>query len=222
MSSRLFSEHNPVTHCAPKRVRRTWGRTLVHGLMVLALAALVGWLLHCVRHAAEPLGSTLRVGSSARPWGATMPLAVLPVNQALVVGALMLISTLGIALAVRRVRRDDLAAQACRRDLQARREDAEDVAFWDSYATCRSKLHAADGVTTVALSLSLEDLRGIVDACRVECRMSLLLVEASLTTTTLEDYMDALRVVQAKQTQVTRTLSDLLRSLQIENTEVRA
>lgn len=71
---RLFAIHNPVTHCAPKRLRRTWGATVLTVLTGLALAALTGWLLWIVK-------ATLEVGVGVAPGTG---LAVAPLQMVVV------------------------------------------------------------------------------------------------------------------------------------------
>lgn len=162
----------------PRRVRRTWGRTLVDVLMLVALAALCGWLWSCVKAATVP-GSSFLVLRSERL------VAMAPVSQGLVFGLLLILSVLGVVLAVRKVRQNELEAEL----------------RWE--ATTEQRV----------LKLGLEDLREIVNACRAESRVALLFVEAALTTTDLDDYADALRAAHAKLLQVTKTLGHLQRSL---------
>ena len=181
MSNRLFSTHNPVIHCAPKRVRRTWGRTLIDVLMLLALAALCGWLWSCVRHAAV---------SSFRFQVSSLPLAMAPVTQGMVYGLLLSLSVLGIVLAVRKVRQNELEAEQS----------------W-------SIKHRTSNAEHRTLRLGLEDLREIVRACRVESREVLLLVEMMQRTVEQTQLDMGLEVAARKLTQLTKTLGHLHKSL---------
>lgn len=190
MSNRLFAANNPVVHCAPKRVRRTWWGTVLTVVTLLLLAALCGWLWICVRQAS---GQTWRLGDMETG----RILAMAPVPQGMVFGLLLSLSVVGIVIAVRRVRQHDIEAEL---RWEARRNDE-----------C--------GMTNDELKrvrIGMEDLRQIVLACRAESRVALLFVEAALTTTDLDDYADALRAAHAKLAQVTRTLGDLHRSLEPE------
>ncbi len=182
MSNRLFSVNNPVTHCERRRVPRTWGRTVLTGLTLLALAALCGWLWSCVRQAS---GQTWRLGDMET--GRIMAMAPLP--QGMVLGLLLSLSVLGIVIAVRRVRQHDIEAEL----------------RWEASGNDECGMPNAE---LKRVRVGLEDLREIVNACRVESRVALLFVEAALTTTDLDDYADALRAAQ-----VTRTLGELQRSL---------
>ena len=43
MSNQLFSFTGAITHCGPRKVRRTWLSRVVNVLVLMALAALCGW-----------------------------------------------------------------------------------------------------------------------------------------------------------------------------------
>jgi len=81
-----------------RRVRRTWGRTVVDVLVLLAVAALVAWLLQVVRGAAEPV-SSFRFQVS----GLTLAMAPVPkvgdgaVLPAVLMGMGVLIWLVGVA-----------------------------------------------------------------------------------------------------------------------------
>lgn len=190
MSEHFYSD--AITRC--KR-RRTWGRSLVNALMLVALAALVGWLLTCVRHATVLRGVDL----VAQRQGYLLAMA--PVSRGMVVGALMSLTAMGIVLVVRRVRRHEIEAE-----LQ-----------WTAKGT---PLLCPDD--QVKVLMGLEDLRGIVHASRVECRMAGLFVDAALTTTDLDEYGDALRAAQSKLAQVARTMGNLQQCLNGTSGEVRS
>lgn len=163
----------------PRRVRRTWGRTLLDVLMLLALAALCGWLWSCVRHAAT--AQTWRLGGMET--GRVVAMA--PVPQGMIFGLLVSLSALGIVLAVRKARANELEAEL----------------RWEA---CESQRRIA---------LGLEDLREIVRACRVESREALLLVECAQRTVEQTQIDASLAFAQRKLEQVTKTLGDLQRSL---------
>ncbi len=99
MSNRVFSDGIP--RC---RRRRTWGRTLVNLLVLIALVALSCWLWACVH------GATIPMLRTSIPGAATMPLAMAPITQGMVMGALMSLTAVGIAMAVRKMRQHDLEA----------------------------------------------------------------------------------------------------------------
>ncbi len=124
--SDLFATNNPVIHCAPKRVRRRWGATVLTMLTLLAVAALVGWLWSCVRHA----------GTLVAPQQGNFLLAMAPVPKWVsgsVLGLGLFFSAALIVLAVRKVRENDTfcadlrekQVQRKQRTLQARREFCE-------------------------------------------------------------------------------------------------
>lgn len=106
MSNRLFSATGAVWHCGPKRVKRTWGSTLVGVIMLLGLAALAGWLIYLLRHGTDISHSVTSGG---------MLLAVVPWQESAVIGcigALMVLSVVIIGLAVRKTRQNELDAAA--------------------------------------------------------------------------------------------------------------
>ncbi len=125
MSNRLFSEQEKArlqrkarfiyehTRGTPlerlewrTQPRRTWGRTLVNLLVLIALVALSCWLWGCVHGATVPMLRTeMRAGVPA------LPLAMAPASQGMVMGALMSLSAMGIVLAVRKVAQYDREAQ---------------------------------------------------------------------------------------------------------------
>ncbi len=112
MSNRLFAANCPVTHCAPKRLKRTWGRMLLDVLMLLALAALCGWLWSCVRHAAtEPTALV------AQQQGYLLAMAPVPLAQGMAMGGMLVALLLMVAWAGRKSAANERAA--------ARRWDAE-------------------------------------------------------------------------------------------------
>ena len=91
-----FSATGAVFHAGSKRVKRTWRRTFLNLLGLLALSALAGWLLHCVRDAAVGCGGVFlnrlkaglqcpEVGLIAAREGCLLALA--PVSEGLLVGA---------------------------------------------------------------------------------------------------------------------------------------
>lgn len=118
MSNRLFSVSCPVTHCAPSRVRRTWGRTVLDVLMMLVLAALCAWLWSCVKAVTVP-SSSIFVPCSGRL------LAMAPVNEGMVIGMVMSLSVVGIVLAVRKARETDAFCRRVRRLVEAGAKDYE-------------------------------------------------------------------------------------------------
>ena len=97
-----------------------------------------------------------------------------------------------------------------------------ELAAWDNFGERMETMPSRESLAAElrwsvadarALELGLEDLRGIVGACRAESRGALLFVEAALTTTDIDDYADALRAAHGKLLQVTKTLGDLQRLL---------
>ncbi|MDP1587729.1 MAG: hypothetical protein Q8M07_08310 [Prosthecobacter sp.] len=150
-------------------------------LTLLALAALCGWLWSCVKHASGVSSLKFQVSG--------LPLAMAPVSQGMIFGLLLSLSALGIVLAVRKVRENEL----------------EEEMRWEVVGMTNDELRR--------VQMGLEDLREIVNACRVESRVALLFVEAALTTTDMDDYADALRAAHEKLAQVTKTLGELRRSL---------
>lgn len=98
MSNRLFAATGAVWHSGPKRLKRTWWGTVCSVLMMLALAALTGWLWQCVKHVALPMPAGLHGTAMAT------------VTQGMVMVALLPLSALAISLAVRQIARNDHAA----------------------------------------------------------------------------------------------------------------
>lgn len=101
MSHRFYSAG--IERC---RRRRTWGDTLISGLMLLTLAALCGWLWSCVKSAAVALPGP----------GWSRSLAMAPVWQGPFLAGLALTIVVVIALAVRKVRSDDAFYASMRRE----------------------------------------------------------------------------------------------------------
>ncbi|MCG3206294.1 MAG: hypothetical protein KCHDKBKB_03028 [Elusimicrobia bacterium] len=62
--------------------------------------------------------------------------------------------------------------------------------------------------------MEAEDAARIVEACRVECRTALRLVQGAQRTLSVEDYGDALEGAQCHLDRVTRTLGELRRTLE--------
>jgi hypothetical protein len=106
MSNRLFGVNNPVTHCERRKVRRTWGGTVLTVLTLLALAALVGWLWSCVKHATVTLPGT----------GWSRSLAMAPMWQGPFLAGLALTIIVVVAMAVRKARADDAFYASLRRE----------------------------------------------------------------------------------------------------------
>ncbi len=159
MSNRLFAATGAIRHCGPKRVKRTWGSTVCTVLMLLALAALTGWLWHCVKHATLP-----------RP--ARVPgVAMAPVTQGMVMGALLSLSAMGIVLAVRKIARND--------------QDA--ATRWSV-----KKSVGADPLESLGQGIDLEKMRRVLGALIVEgceVRNAVLLANRDGS---VEDYGDRL------------------------------
>lgn len=147
MTNRLFSATGALCHAGPKRVRRRWWHTAVNLLMLLALAALAalaGWLWSCVRQAAGPAV-------------AVPGLAMAPLGQGLVMGALLSFSAVGIWLAVVRMRREDEAAARGRGAVPAPAEAG-------------TAMLGEDPLGLPAEGLTRAELRRIVDALGAEAR----------------------------------------------------
>ncbi len=98
MRNRLFSATGAVWHCGPKRVKRTWWGTGCSVFMLLALAALTGWLWHCVKHATLPAPAHLP------------GVAMAPITQGVVIVAVFAGTALVIGLAVRKTRQNEVQA----------------------------------------------------------------------------------------------------------------
>lgn len=156
MSNRLFSATGAVWHCGPKRVKRTWGGTLVGLLALLALSALAGWLLTLLRHGA---GISHCVTSSGMMLAmAPVPLAVdSPAMQGLATGLLMFFSAAGVVLVIWRARVDAVARM--RWAVVDERTEGEDLA---SPAACE------DPLALPATGMKHEELQRILTAMIVE------------------------------------------------------
>lgn len=156
MSNRLFAATGAVWHCGPKRVKRTWGRTVVGLLVMLALSALAGWLLTLLRHGA---GISHCVTSSGMMLAmAPVPLAVAsPAMQALVIGLLMFFSAAGVVLVMWRSRVD--AEARMRWAVVDERPEGRDLA---SPAPCEDPLALPE------MGMPREDLRRILASLTAE------------------------------------------------------
>jgi hypothetical protein len=163
----------PIFFATPlERIRRERRQRMislwVSIVVFAALIALASWLLYLVK----VTGLTASTG---------VGLAMAPVSQGMVFGLLLSLSVIGIVIAVRKVRQNEIEAE---------RED------W-------LKMTAPPDATPPS-----EDAR-IVEAVRLSCRSSLFLVESAIKNMSVEDYYDALEVVRQNLEQVTRTLKEL-------------
>lgn len=171
MSNRLFSATSAVWHCGPKRVKRTWWGTVCGVFMLLALAALTGWLWHCVKHAS--------MAAAPRLPGVAMA----PISQGMVMGALMSLSAMGIVLAVRKMARDD--------------REALDGVPWKNELEARVRCEAAkrrseDPLTMPYIGMSTEDLQRIFAALIFEVTEAQDMVCKATANCSVEDYGDRL------------------------------
>lgn len=152
MSHLSFSITGAICHAGPKRVRRSWGRTLCGLLAFLALSALAGWLLHCVKHAALPVA--VRVPG----------LAVMPWLQGSVVGLL----AFGTVVVIWRLA------------LWVKRLDDEALARWSVAEPESEEVPALDPLALPYIGMKQEDLLRILASLIVECCMAEELVRKSL------------------------------------------
>ena len=106
MSPQLFSVNNPVTRCA---CRRSWGGTVLAGLMLIGLVALCGWLWCCVREAS---GQTWRLGD----WETGGLVAMAPPSVPLVVGITAAVMTGLMWWAIAAVRENERWIEELRRN----------------------------------------------------------------------------------------------------------
>lgn len=144
MSNRLFSATGALWHCGPKRVRRTWVRTVCDVLVLLALSALAGWLLHCVRHAA--VGPVVRI-----PGAPGMPLAVVVGPPEMVLATVVLCGVLVLWKVALWIKKWDERAQC--RWLVVEPADPEDSA---------SPVPCEDPLALPAVGMPREDLHRIL------------------------------------------------------------
>lgn len=175
MSNRLFSATGAIRHCGPKRVKRTWCGTVCSVLMLLALAALTGWLLHCVKHATLP--TPVRLPG----------VAMAPVTQGMVMGALLSLSAMGIVLAVRKMVR------------KMARNDQEVLSGgrWKDELDARVKHEAAkrrseDPLQLPYMGMSTDDLQRIFAALIFEVSEAQDMVSKANANCSVEDYGDRL------------------------------
>lgn len=139
---------------------------------MLGLAALAGWLLHCVKHATLP--TPVRLPG----------VAMAPVTQGMVMGALMSLSAMGIALAVRKMARNDQRVQ--------------DGGRWKDELEARVKCEAAkqrseDPLQMPYMGMSTEDLRRIFAALIFEISEAQDMVSKANADCGVEDYGDRLK-----------------------------
>ena len=140
------------------RRRRTWGRTLFNLLVLIALVALSCWLWGCVHGATVPMLRTeMRSGVTA------LPLAMAPITQGMVMGALMSLSAMGIALAVRKMAQHDREALASSR----------------RWVVCGDP-SAVDPLELPEVGMSREDLARIVAAMIAEATEARGLIESEM------------------------------------------
>lgn len=161
MSNRFFSFTGAITHCGPRKVRRTWLSTVANVLVMLALAALSGWLWSCVRHASGLSHGAMSGGGLL----AMMPVPELPEleewQKGCVVGLLAAGTVAALWWVGLRMRRgDEAVAETYWRAV----EDAE--AFPD---TLKREQRTADPLSGAYLGLDAADVRRILEAIIVEC-----------------------------------------------------
>lgn len=155
MSTHLHGDF--LTRFAPRKPRRTWGRTLLDIFMLLALAALAGWLISLVRHSSPISHSVTSRG---------VLLAVAPITQGMVVGVLMSCSAMGIVLAVRKMARDDEAAKLRWSAVEGQRDLASP---------------SPDPLALPYVGMQQEELLRILASMIVECCMAEELVRKALS-----------------------------------------
>lgn len=174
MSNQLFSFTGAITHCGPRKVRRTWLSRVVNVLVLLALAALCGWLWSCVRHASGLSHGAMSGGGL---------LAVVPVP---VLGELEEWQRGGITgmLAAATV------ATLWWVTLWIKRGDGEAAeAFPD---TLKREQRTDDPLSAPYLGLDAVDVKRILDAVIVECCEVEDLVRKAETNLSFEDYGERL------------------------------
>lgn len=181
MSNQLFSFTGAITHCGPRKVRRTWLSRVVNVLVLMALAALCGWLLSCVRHASGlSHGAMSGVGLLAM-----MPVPELEEWQKGGITGMLAAATVAtlwwVALWIKRG--DGEAAETYRSAV----EDAE--AFPD---TLKREQRTDDPLSAPYLGLDAADVKRILDAVIVECCEVEDLVRKAQTNLSVEDYGERL------------------------------
>lgn len=183
MSEHFFT--SGLTRC--KR-RQTWGRTLVNLLVLLALVALSCWLWGCVYGATVPARGTGPCGASG------MPLAMMPWLQGSIMGLLAFGLVVLMALAARKMRRDDEAA------LGRVRWSVKDGCCEDVFASLRSPGGA----------LPPAEVRRILEACASEARHIREHLKRAQRHLSVEDYGDELVIAEGKLDVVARCIEALM------------
>lgn len=194
--SQLFSTNNPVVHCAPKRVRRTWWGTVLTVLTMLALAALCGWLLHLMLDARCAM-LDFRIQNQGL-------VAMAPVWAGPFAGALAMAVVVIVVLAVRKVRADDVFYASLRegelegddwqRVMEERVRDRADV-----FAPLRSP----------GEPVPPDDAQRILVACAAEARCIAKHVERARRHLSVEDYGEELTLAAEKIDAVIRCVEAL-------------
>lgn len=183
MSNRLFSVTGAVWHCGPKRLKRTWGSTLVGVLMLLGLVALAWWLISLLQHGSDISHSVTSGG---------MLLAVVPWQESAVIGcigALMVLSVVIIGLTVRKVRQNKLNAAA------------------------EQELRWAVAEPGAVLMLQPDDLRRILGAVITGACIASEHVRKAQGDLSIEDYGDKLKAAENELEQLIKCLGEIVRHL---------
>ena len=179
--SYLFSVTGAITPCGPRKVRRTWVGTVVNVLVLLALAALTGWLWSCVKHGAG-------VSHRALPGGGL--LAVMPVPEfdlglepwqgGMIIGLLVFFAVALLWIGSRLMRwHDDEAAVG-----------------WSAGEVEQNAPSAEDPLGAPYQGLDAADVKRILDAAVCECRRLNGLLEMAQQDLSVEDYGARLTGVQ--------------------------
>jgi len=150
---------------------------------MLALAALTGWLLHCVRHAS---------GAVLMPQEPGCLVAMAPVSQGMVMGALLSLSAMGIVLAVRKMAQPDDEARSVRHVASLRPVE--------------------DPLALPSIGMTREDLMRIFAALIFECSVVREMVRLAAEDGSVEDYGDRLKGADHRLHGVTLCLGNLLES----------
>ncbi len=212
MSAHLH--HGFLSYSGPRCTRRrAWGRTLAGVLLLVALAALTGWLWHCVRHA-----TLVRV-----PGMAMLPLAVMDGHSAagLACLAVMLPAVAAVAFwATRKLKRWDDELRAPMND-----EQGEGAELAGRGGRVRPSCRSFPPPPVLVKKLPADDLRRILTAALKQAegvRMRAILLRQHLPTNRDGRIDAALWAIRGEQSVLIGCLQGLLDRVAEAREEVEA
>lgn len=171
MNNRLYSATGAIWHSGPKKMKRSWGRTVISLIMLLVLSALAGWLLALVRGSLAPHGLTCW----KLPGLATMPVPVIAMDGPSA-AALSCLAMVGLGVMW-------VTAWVMKKGRKWHQEAAE--LRWGLAETDSS---AEDPLALPAAGLNVEELRRILGSLLQQIQEARELVKRAQWHLSVEDY----------------------------------